>query len=206
MLLSQDDEMRNFTLTFLFLFISFISFSQKESIISDTVEQQNALSIEISPGIAWNTIFDETTAYGGLEVNTIIQNKFIIGVYGEYFLGELSMRIVFPNFYVFDHYKLGLVGGYNFQVSDKFHIRPKLKFLYCEARWTEKEEKRFYTSDQYLEYFPEMMVALFPKKKIYVNAGIGYHFTSSSNLIGASDSDLSGLNLSAGIHIKLFER
>ncbi len=193
---------------FLFCCISFISSAQETPDESDSTSTNivEKFSIEITPTAQWSTIFDIMANYVGLELSAVLREKYFVSVYSEYFIGKLSKRVVFPNFYNFKHFKIGLGGGYNVRVSDLIQVQPSLKVLFVDARWIEKEQANFYTADNYLDIFPQVALAVMPDKKIQVVSGIGYHIASSSKLIAASDSELSGVNLFAGIKFKIYSK
>ena len=68
------------------------------------------------------------------------------------------------------------------------------------------ENKRFYTDDIYFEFRPEITLNYSPIKKLSVFSGIGYNLVSGEQLIGTTQKDLTGENLTLGIRYIIFSR
>jgi len=197
--------MGRYLLIIFLVFTSFSVFSQINAEKSDTTEKKRPLSLEIAPIVQWNSVFDRYSAYGGLEVDIVLSNKYILGIQGEFLLGEFLKRVVFPNIYEFDHYKFGVFGAYQFNLSEKFYIRPQFRGNICYAIWQEAENRRFYTDDIYVEIRPEINIGYRFVKTVSLFSSIGYNSVVNLDMIGTSAEDLSGETISLGVRIRLLE-
>ncbi|GEM_PF-2627269 len=192
-------------LIFFFLLVSLVSFGQTQLKDEDSVKHHSKLAIEIAPVIQWNSAFDINTSYAGIEANAVFDKRFVAGMHGELLLGRFLKRVVFPNSYEFDNYKLGVYAGYNFNLHQKMFLRPQLRASFAKARWSELEEKRYFAEDNYLEMRPEVLMGYQLIKRLAIAGSVGYDLASGVDLLGTSNKDLTGFNLSLSVRVSVIK-
>lgn len=198
--------MKKYLPLFILFIYSFASAGQNTAENVDTIDHKLHYKLEIASSVQWNRVFGKTSAYGGFDIDVVIKDKFVAGLQGEMLLGEFLKRIVFPNVYEFDHFRAGVLFGYQVIVAEKFSVRPQFRLNYVNARWVELEDQRFFTEDSYFEIRPELNIGYFIINKLTLFGNLGYNIPSEVELIGATTDDLRGIHMGLGLRLTLINK
>lgn len=189
-------------LTLCFILFPFTFILAQETAETDTVEVNPAFNYQITPYMQWNKVFGRTMAYSGIEMEMVVREHVLIGVFGEVMLGTIIKRTLFPNLYEFRNYKYGLVAGYNYSMNDKLQVTGGVKASRQHVKWMQQEGESFSISDNCTEIRPFLGVNYVLTENILAGGAIGYNIANGVELPGIEQKNMHGLALNLNIGIR----